>query len=917
MHGLFSDRADFGALDCHSFDEFVTGVKSRVPYLSRLISEQDELLTALRARAPEDIIADIIKETAATHHIKDEAELMAALRQCKAHIHLLCALCDLARLWDWETVTKHLSDFADAAMQSALGHAAQRAGLARAPKGIFVLALGKYGGQELNYSSDIDIIFFYDPDVVKLNLDKGLEKQVIRIVQRCTRIIDTLDGDGYVFRVDLRLRPDPRSNSVAISTYLAERYYEVLGQNWERAAMIKARVCAGDAAQGNAFIANVLAPYIWRKNLDFAAIADISAMARQIQSTGDRAKIKSADHNIKLGRGGIRSIEFFTQTQQLIHGGRRKELRTPRTDNALSALATFDVVSAQIQNNMQSDYAFLRNIEHRIQMMDDAQDHILPIDEARRETIAWMMGYSSLLAFDAAVKDVLTRVHAAYSALYSGDDSLALDEGSLMFTGVEPEPDTLETLRRLGFSRGKYIWHEISAWLGGRIAATRTPRARELLTKLAPKILVACRDSGQPDEAFYRFSDFLTGLRTGVTVLSMFAAKPEIMAMMINLVALAPKLAGALAERPESLYVLIEPIRAETEERHIDFDDPETAMSYLRLETAENHFETGAGLLTQALSPLDSALRYTRQADRAVQILVPQAFANVSQSLVVPADIDYAVIALGKMGSQEMSQLSDLDLMVLYRCDDASNDGHRFAARMTKRLIRYMTATTEDGPLYDVDMALRPSGGAGPITVSQKAFDLYYLDQAWTWEYMALTRARVVAASSEAYKADLSSRISDVLQTAGAEEKIKADILDMRKRLWAEKPARSTWDIKRVRGGRIDLEFIVQGLSLIAARQGLPVTGHIRDALQPLKGAGYLTSKECSNLTAAYDFLEGLRQCFAICLDGIFDESAATDRLKEHLCYVVGESDFEALTYRYHLHLVETEQIFERNFGKV
>ena len=449
----------------------------------------------------------------------------------------------------------------------------------------------------------------------------------------------------------------------------------------------------------------------------------------------------------------------------------------------------------------------------------------------------------------------------------------------------------------------------------GRIAATRTARAREILTKLAPQILVACRDSGQPDEAFYRFSDFLSRLRAGVTVLSMFLAKPETLAMLINLIALAPKLAGKLAEHPESLYVLIEPMRHAGEAGETAFDDPEAAMNRVRIEAGEVQFETGARLLTGALSPRDAAVRYSRQADRAVQIILPQARANAAQSLTAPEGLDYAVIALGKMGSLEMSQLSDLDLMVLYRAKEGAGDAHGFAARMTKRLIRYMTAVTEDGPLYEVDMALRPSGGAGPITVSQAAFDSYYADKAWTWEYMALTRARVVAASSEAYADFLSKRIAQVLQTAGEQDKITADILDMRRRLWAEKAPRSEWDIKRVRGGRIDLEFIIQGLSLMAARGGLAVTGHIREAIGPLEKAGYLAAEESGALRGAYDFLESLRQCFAVCLTDLFDPSAATDRLKEVLCEIVGAADFKALQMDYSLHRKHVKSIFESRFG--
>ncbi|WP_017930167.1 bifunctional [glutamine synthetase] adenylyltransferase/[glutamine synthetase]-adenylyl-L-tyrosine phosphorylase [Robiginitomaculum antarcticum] len=895
---------------------FMVRVAEMAPYLSRLIELEPGLVESIRAKSPETLSEEILNAVRAYQVCDVEAELMAGLRAQKYKIHLLCALCDLAGVWPWEQVTRMLSDFADAALQVTLGYAARQAGLQTVPKGIFVLALGKYGGRELNYSSDIDIIFFYDRDLVRLDPDRGIERHMIRLVQRCARVIDTINGEGYVFRVDLRLRPDPRSNSVAISTFLAERYYEALGQNWERAAMIKARVCAGDEAAGQTFIDEVLSPYIWRKNLDFAAIDDISAMARQILSKGDRAKIKSADHNIKLGRGGIRSIEFFTQTQQLIHAGRRAQLRTARTDDTLDALAQAGVITDQTCIQMKNDYAFLRNIEHRIQMTEDEQDHVLPANDEKRSAIAWMSGYNDLADFDDAVYGTLERVHSAYDALYAGGRSLALSEGSLMFTGVAPERDTLRTLNTLGFTRGKDVWREMAGWLGGRIAATRTPRARELLTDLAPFIMTACRDSGQADEAFYRFSDFFTRLRSGVVLLSMFKAKPDTLTMLINLLAMAPRLARTLSDRPEVLDVLIEPMRGPRETGAITDTSLEEALSQLRLETGEVQFITGAGLLTGAVSPADAALAYTAQADRAVQTLLPLAFENAAQRLTPPGGLDFAVIALGKMGSREMSARSDLDLMVLYRPSTASDSAHQFAARMTKRLIRYLTSVTEDGPLYDVDMALRPSGGSGPITVSQAAFDSYYAKDAWTWEFMTLTRARVVAASSDGYASFLTARIVQVLKWAGSDKKICTDVRDMRARLWSEKPPKNDWHIKRVKGGRVDLEFITQGLSLIeAGKADRAIDGHVRAAIGDVHEAGDISDEQCTALIAAYDQFEALRQVFAVCLSGVFDPEADSAALKRTLCKVTGQPDFKALTLSYAKHRADVLKVFEELYG--
>jgi len=370
---------------------------------------------------------------------------------------------------------------------------------------------------------------------------------------------ERITAEGYIFRTDLRLRPDPRSNAVAVSTRTAERYYETLGQNWERAAMIKARVCGGDVAAGADFIASVLRPFIWRRSLDYAAIEDIHSIKRQIQSRHDEGALKAAGHHIKLGTGGIREIEFYAQTQQLILGGRHPQLRAPRTIEALAALAKAGFIDPDDAKALTAHYGDLRKYEHGAQMREDAQTHLAPEEDAAREQLARLSGFKNLNAFDAAFVAVLTDVHKRYLALFPEFESLGLEEGTLSFTGVEPHPATLDTLARLGFEAGETVWRDMAKWLGGRISATRTERARELLTRLAPRLIKICAQTQTADMAFRAFGSFFERVNGGVSLLAMFLQEPDKLARIIDLMLISPRLSDTLAGRPAILDAMIAP----------------------------------------------------------------------------------------------------------------------------------------------------------------------------------------------------------------------------------------------------------------------------------------------------------------------------------------------------------------------
>ena len=752
-------------------------------------------------------------------------EEMSVLRVLKRKIHLIIALSDLSSIWQWDQVTAMLSRFADVCMQRILYAAVVDQGIAphsidNPLPGFFVLAVGKYGALELNYSSDIDFNVFYDPEIVTLPDPNRAERTLIKLVQALIRGFEAVTEDGYIFRTDLRLRPDPRSNAVAVSTRTAERYYVSLGQNWERAAMIKARVCGGDNAAGQDFIDQVLSPFIWRKNLDYAAIEDILAMKRQIHARQSAPTING--FNLKLGSGGIREIEFFAQVQQLILGGREAELRVSRTLDALRLLAEKGFVEPADADVLAGHYATLRNWEHRAQMMRDEQTHLIPADPAQKLDFIRLCGFDTESEFDDSAQSIFSAVNDIFYNLFPDAGDLSSREGNLSFTGVEAGPQTLETLSRLGFRRGEDVWNEMASWLGGRIAATRSERAREMLTNLAPLIIETCADIGNADEAFFAFSGFFTKLRTGVSLLSMFQRQPERLKFLIHLIAASPIISENLSRKPEILDALADPgfmleedsiLGERYAEEIANSEDFEAALNQMRRMVREDQFRVTASVLSNRVSLEASGRMLTHIADQTVGAMLSASVLEVERKFG-PVGGFVGIIGLGKMGGQELSLNSDLDIMVVYQPEDGDTDAPRRYAKVTQRLINALSAFTEEGGLYEVDMALRPSGRSGPVAVSLDGFQSYYKSDAWTWEFMALSRGRIIAATDEEYYARLDDIMKSALNSQRQDLDMPGDIAEMLHRVRREKPPRHEFDIKNLHGGIRDVEFIAQRLCL-------------------------------------------------------------------------------------------------------
>ncbi|MGO4869552.1 MAG: bifunctional [glutamine synthetase] adenylyltransferase/[glutamine synthetase]-adenylyl-L-tyrosine phosphorylase, partial [Roseiarcus sp.] len=510
--------------------DLLLGLADHSPYLWRLIEEDPGRLARLLGAPPEASLQELVAALDARRD-DDEAQLMQALRRAKRESALLVALADVGGVWDLTATTEALTRFADAAISAALRFLLRRN--AREGRlnldpdlqaidegcGLVVLALGKHGARELNYSSDVDLVALFDSSAAAI--PQGVEPTplFVRIVKALTRILQERTPDGYVFRVDLRLRPDPGSTPVALSIASASAYYETLGQNWERAAMIKARPAAGDLDLGRRFLAD-LAPFIWRKYFDYAAIADIHAMKRQIHAVRGHEQVTVPGHDLKLGRGGIREIEFFVQTQQLIFGGRRPVMRGARTLEMLRQLHAEHWVGAEAVEDLTSAYTLLRRAEHRLQMIADEQTQRLPFEPAALARFAKFCGYARLEEFSAEMTRCLRGVERHYARLFEDAPTLSGAAGNLVFTGVTDDPETLATLSSHGFQHPEAAAEAIRGWHFGRRAGVRSPRAREVLTELTPALLEAFAGSGDPDSALAAFDEAMGRMVASVELMS-------------------------------------------------------------------------------------------------------------------------------------------------------------------------------------------------------------------------------------------------------------------------------------------------------------------------------------------------------------------------------------------------------------
>jgi len=872
-------------------------------FLTQCIIKERSFMRTIMEQGPDYAFGMILGSLHSELSQEDSlSTFMTGLRRAKQRIALLVGLSDIAGLWSLDQVTGKLSHFADQATNLAVRFALRqfsangRIKLAKKIKpedksGYALIALGKLGARELNYSSDIDLIAIYDPERISTTDKDMISAEMVRMTRFIVKLIEQRTPDGYVFRVDFRIRPDPGSTPLAIPIESAIRYYETTGQNWERLALIRARAIAGDITVGQNFL-DAIQPFIWRKNLDFAAIRDIHSVKRQIVAHRGGRKIAINGHNIKLGRGGIREIEFFTQTQQLIWGGRSPNLRTCKLSKTLNALAAEERISANAAIELNEAYEFLRKLEHRLQMVDDRQTHSLPKTDKEVAAIGVFMGYDLSDNFRKALLETLETVEHHYAALFEESENLSA-VGNLVFTGVEDDPDTLESLRVMGFADPQSISEVVRNWHRGRYRSTRTERARQILTELMPNILSAFGGRTHPDRALMHFDAFLAVLPSGIQLFSLFANHPPILELVAEIMGDAPILADWLSRNPSLLDHVLSPefgkplgtVGQQTQElrgqmeRARDFQDK---LDACRQWANDKKFQIGVQLMLGNIKGRHSGPLLSDIAEIVLREMAKCVTAEFEKTHGKFEANGLAIIAFGKLGGRELMHGSDLDLVFVYdgSTEREMSDGKKpiglniYFMRLAQRIITALTALTGEGRLYKIDARLRPNGDKGPIAASFSSFVRYYRESAWTWEYMALSRARIVA-GPENLTMRLRATIREALTRGWNDQTLVSDIVQMRRRMAEQYPGTDPWDIKHRRGGLIDAEFIAQYLQL---RHGSKypeiLSPNASTALERLSDAELLEAKTAEGLGESLRFWYDLQSVLRITTDQVIGSSA-------------------------------------------
>ena len=788
----------------------IIGAAGSSPYLAGLIKrEADWLIEAVSD--PEAACDTVI------HGLPPIAlaELPSELRRAKRRIALITGLCDLGGVWPLETVTQVLTDFAnacvDAAIKALVGAEIARGKLPGMTEadiatagGMFVLAMGKQGAGELNYSSDIDLVCLFDETRFDPDDYHDARASLIRVTRKMAAMMSDVTEGGYVFRTDLRLRPDPSATPVCISAETAERYYESVGRTWERAAYIKAAPCAGDIEAAERFL-TTLRPFVWRKHLDFAAIQDAHDMRLRIRDhKGLGGKLTLEGHNMKLGRGGIREIEFFTQTRQLIAGGRDPSLRVRRTDEGLNAIAEAGWIPQKTAVTLYEHYKFHREVEHRLQMINDQQTHSLPKSEEGFARLAALMG-REVADLRAELQTRLEDVHEIIEGFFA------------------PEP--------VGEVADDFGAEITARW--PTYPALRSARAVEVFKRLKPEILTRLKDAAKPQEALLQFDSFLKGLPAGVQLFSLFDANPQLTQLIVDIAATSPALSAYLSRNADVFDAVIGgsffaewpgrgALQTELESILEAAGDYESQLLQARRWAKEWHFRIGVHHLRGLIDADTSGNQYADLADAVVGCLWPCVAAEFSRKHGPEPGKGAVVIGMGSLGASRLNATSDLDLIAIYDADGVeASDGPRalstrpYYARLTQALVTALSAPMAEGRLYEVDMRLRPSGRAGPVATSFEAFQAYQQDEAWTWEHLALTRARPVAGNME-----LGSRVEEfrrsLLVEKGGDARVLSDLAEMRARIAEAKPPQGDWDAKIGSGRLQDTELIAQAAALKA-----------------------------------------------------------------------------------------------------
>ena len=815
------------------WDSALRRARDHAPFLARALERQPELSELLAAGEGEAALA---WARAQGEHLDTEL----ALRRERLALATALAVGDLAGAFPLARVVCELTAFADRALDRAIRTAVCERTGEELVSGFIALALGKQGAGELNYSSDIDPVFLYDRERLPRRASDDPGEAAQRYARRIVAILSANTDEGYVLRVDLRLRPASEISPLCVPVGAALAHYQGQALAWERAAFIRARPAAGDISAGEDFLAQIR-PFVWRSQLDFGAIEEIRALTQRIRDSHSGRAEPGPGFDLKRGRGGIREIEFYAQTHQLIHGARDLDLRVRGTRAALDALAGAGWIAPESAAVLGEGYDRLRVLEHRLQMVNDRQTHSLP-EGAALDAVARLDG----LADGAALVAELTELTASTARIY---------EELIGARAPAPAPaaaasDLAQELGALGFAEPETLAERIESWRDGRYAAIRSPQAVAAWDRIAPALLKAMAQSDDPLRALTRWERIIESVPSAITTFRLLDARPDLISRLVAALTLAPVLSDELARKPELLDTLIDrhaldlpgdiPAIIARMRGAAGRADYEALLDAIRVITGEIRFALGIQLIEGLADPLDIARALSRTAEAALQLATEATVEEFAAKHGRVPCSELVVLGLGRLGGGALTHASDLDIVYLFTGDFAAqSDGPRplgatvYYNRLASRVSAALSVPTAQGALYEVDTRLRPQGNQGPLAVSCAAFGKYQREAAWTWEHMALARARVLVGSDQA-RAELEAVLAEVLHAPRDRTALREAVLQMRTEMARHKHPGGPIDAKLLRGGLVDLEFLVHYLQLKGeTAAGAPLGESVPQALDP------------------------------------------------------------------------------------
>lgn len=872
-----------------SLKDAIKRAQDHAPYLSMAMEVQPELTALLAAEDLKAAFAFVDEAGANAENARQK------LRREKRALALTLAIGDLAGQLSLTEVITKLSDFADHALEEALADIYATRYPDADPHGFAVIGLGKHGSRELNYSSDIDPIFIYDPDKIPTRGREESSDAARRIGQQLVDALNTRDADGYVFRVDMRLRPSPEVSPVALPVEGAISYYESSALAWEQAAFIRSRFAAGDADLGRYFL-ETINPFIWRRSLDYGAIRNIGAVSVQIRDHYAAGQKFGPGYDLKRGRGGIREAEFYAQMHQLIFGGREPALREPATRDALRALTKAGRIKADKAEILADSYELYRVIEHRLQMVNDQQTHSLPDDEAGMDRVARLHGLNEGADLMALLGDRVEAVGAIYDELIASDESDVLPHGDQALEAA---------LGQRGVAQTEIFAEKIRRWRSGKVTALRSTAAVESFEAVLPDMIEAIAGSPNPQQALARLDSLIDKLPTAINFFRMLEARPGLREMLSRILSHAPVLADELSRRTELFEGLIDTTAldlppsvdalAERFARREDGDDYQMLLDRVRARVGEKRFALGTQLIESRHDPLAIAAGYARVAEAAIRVLTDATITEFEEAHGKVSGSEILILALGRLGGEALTHASDLDLIFLFTGDhSAESDGRRslggtqYFNRLAQRIVAALSVPTAAGPLYEVDTRLRPSGTQGPMAVTVESFYKYQDESAWTWEHMALTRARPVYGSVPACE-QLQDQIKAILQKEREPEKLRKAVRKMRLDIVEHKPPKGPLDTKLMEGGLVDWEFIIHFLQL---KTGEALHPQLGDAARGLVAVEQLNE----NMVAAHELMTRLLVALRL-MSPTCDYPPETSR--ELIAKAAGQKNWDALLNGY------------------